>query len=248
MAFAFIATASVHAVSATGGTVTKPTGTADNDLMFTDIKRSAGSEADPTTVPTGWTLLVKRTGDVNNTYWVYWKLAASEGANYTWTWAGTTRTGITVVTYRDGFNTANPIDVSSNTAYQTSDTILRAAGMTVAAANSPLIFFGNSSGSAARTVTPPTNPTSFAEDVDFHDADSRWGLEVASVVWTGSGATGDIDGILSITTTDKHAFAVALNPAADGGGEPVPVSGATTVRRTLSDLGTRSGARQLHTC
>lgn len=221
MAFAFVASNVYNSSSSVSIVITKPTGTADNDIMFALLKLSGGSLADPTTVPTGWTLGAKRTGDANNTYWVYYKVAASEGADYTWTWTlAATRAGGTLCTYRDGFNTSTPIDVWSNTAYITSDTIGRAASMTVAAANSPLIFFGCMGGSADRTFGPPTNPTTFTEDYDGWDTTSRFARCFESVVWTGSGATGNIDSTLSLTTTDKHCFAVALVPSGGGGGGP----------------------------
>jgi hypothetical protein len=216
MAFAFVAAAHYDSSASTSAVVTKPTGTTDNDILFALVKRTDGT--DPTTVPTGWASLGKQVAGGNpTTNWLYWKLAASEGANYTWEWAGALRTGVTIATYRDGFDTADPIDVVSNTSYTTSDTTVRAASMAVAAANSAIIFFGSAHQSSTQTFTPPTVTTTFAEDVDTWDSGSRFAREVASVVWTGSGATGDMDATYSATATDKIAFAVALNPAAAGG-------------------------------
>lgn len=210
---AFVAAAHYDNVSSSSGVVTKPTGTADNDIMFTLIKRIGTT--DPNSVPSGWTLVTTRRDLAGgSSFWLYWKLAASEGTDYTWGWAAAARLGITVYTYRGGFDTADPIDVVSDTAYVTSNTTVRAATMTVTAANSVLLFFGGINQSSSITYTAPTVPASMTEDVDQYSDQSRFGRTVASLVWTGSGATGDMDATASGTTVDKHAFAVALNPAA----------------------------------
>lgn len=200
--------------------IVKPTGTVDNDIMFAFLKRIVTT--DPTGVPPGWALLGKNSvGDT--THWLYWKLASSEGADYTWTWAGSARTGGTITAYRDGFNTASPIDVVSNTSYIVNDTICRAVSMAVSAANSPLFFFGAVHASSTVTFTKPSVPTTgWAEDVDTYSAGSRFARGICSMVWTSSGATGDMDATLSAASFDKHAFAVALNPS--GGGLSIPVA------------------------
>ena len=213
MAFQFVAAAHYDSASSASAVVTKPTGTADNDILFALVKRITAT--DPSTVPTGWAQIGKLSGGAAPN-WLYWKLAASEGADYTWGWAAAERTGVTIAAYRDGFSTAAPIDVVSATAYVTSDTINRAASMLVTAVNSPLIFFCSVHDPSSRTHTPPTVPATFAEDVDTGNTDSRMSREIASVVWTGSGATGNMDATISVATADKRAFAVALNPAAAG--------------------------------
>ena len=212
----FIASAHTDSASTASLVITKPAGTADNDILFALLKRS--DLANPTGVPSGWALLgeAETAGFID--FWLYWKLAASEGADYTWSWADVARTGGTIVTYRGGFNTASPIDVTSNTTYQTSDTICRAASMTVAAANSSLFFFGAAHFTVdTLTFTKPSVPTTdWVEDVDTSDTGSRFGRETCNMTWTGSGATGTMDATMSQTRTDKHGFAVALNPAAAG--------------------------------
>lgn len=222
MAFAFVAVTN-HAGSASTATITitKPSGTADNDIMVAWIKHNA-NEAE-STVPTGWTNRGELWNAGSSSFFrIYTKVASSEGADYTWTWATAARTGGSIVTYRDGFNTSDPIDVVSNTAYVTSNTILRAAGVTVASTGSPIIFVGGTHSSTSQTFTPPTNPGTFAEDVDFHDTGSRGARTFASLVWGSSGATGDMDATISATTVSKHAFAIVLKPASGGGGPSTP--------------------------
>lgn len=214
---AFIAAAHYDNVSSASGVVTKPTGTADNDIMFTLIKRIGTT--DPNSVPSGWTLVTTRRDLAGgSSFWLYWKLAASEGADYTWGFSAAARLGITVYTYRGGFDTADPIDVVSDTAYVTSNTTVRAASMAVSAANSVVLFFGGINQSSSITFTEPSAPAAFSENVDQYSDQSRFGRTVASLVWTGSGATGDMDATASGTTVDKHAFAVALNPASASSG------------------------------
>lgn len=207
--------------------LTKPTGTAENDIIFALLKRA--DPTDPSAVPSGWAQV---SGSAKNTdsgfiaHWLYYKVAGgSEGADYTWTWAAGARSGGTIITWRNGFDTANPINALSNTAYETSDTNCRAAALTVSGANSTLLFFGMVHDSAD-TVTfgTPNNPASgitWTERVDtISIGDSRFGRAIYDGVWTGSGSTGTIDSTMSHTKTQKHAFAVALNPAAAATGNP----------------------------
>lgn len=213
MAFGFVAVAYYDSASSSSGACAVPTGTAANDIMFTFIKTVSTVNS----VPSGWTYLADApVGAGGGNAYLYYRVASgSEPADYTWGTAAAARLGIVCITYRDGFNTADPIDVVSDTAYITTDTILRAASMTVASANSPLIFFGALHNVTAPAFTPATVPAAFVDDVDLDNTNSRFTKEIASVVWTGSGATGDMDATVASTAV-KHAFAVALKPAAGG--------------------------------
>lgn len=217
MAFALVAAGTAYGSSSATATPVKPAGVAADDILFALLKHNANE--DPTASPSGWSKI----GDAwlstpSSRFTLWWKVAGgSEPADYTWTWATAARTGGVIVAYRDGFDTADPIDVVSDTGYTTSNTTVRAASMTVAAANSPIIFFGATHSSSTQSFTPPTAPTTLAEDLDSWGDGARFAREIASAVWTGSGATGALDATYSTTTADKHAFAVVLNPAA---GEP----------------------------
>lgn len=205
-------------VSGTTIDIDKPTGTAENDILFAVVKRLTANTW--STVPTGWTLLASD-DDAGSTTSVdlYYRVAgASEGASYQWIQSGASRCGGSIYAFRSDFNTSNPIDVFSDTSYETSDTIVRGASMTTSAANEALIFFATVQGSSAVTFTQATVPTTFSEHNDTGSANSRFWRSVASVVWSSSGATGTMDATASATTTSKHAFVVALNPAAAGGG------------------------------
>lgn len=202
-AFSFVATSSTNDSSSTI-TVTKPSGTTDNDIMFALISCQAST---PTTVPSGWTLLGTR--QVGSGYWanLYYKVASSEGASYVWGVSGSTGWDGTINTFRGGFNITNPVSLETfvNTGYVTSNDTVRAATTNVLKQNSPLIFFGHTD--SGKTFTPPTG---FTEVSDYSSTQQE---SMAYKVWTSYGATGNIDATISASATSKHAMLVALNPA-----------------------------------
>jgi hypothetical protein len=198
-------------------TITKPTNTAEDDILFALVTWYSTAGATIDSVPTDWTLAGEYLTN-NDKYALYYKVAGgSEPADYTWSLSASCQCKITCSCYTAGdFDPADPIDVVSNTAYRTSDTAVKADSMTVSAADSPLVFFG-----AIRYSTPtpsftkPSVPTAdWVEDFDDWDPNPDFGHEVCSMVWTDSGATGVMSATASATLTAKHAFAVALNPAA----------------------------------
>lgn len=204
----FIAAAHADTNTTATLTVNVPTGTQDGDIIFAYLKGTA-----PFTPPSGWTHLADTLdASTGNTHALYYRIASSEPASYDWTANSGSRYGVTHATFRDGFDTSDPIDVVSDTGYVVNNATLRAASMVVSAVDSPLIFFGGFHLSAVQTISPATNPATFAEHVDTWNSSSRFGREIASVTWSGSGATGDMDATISVATVSKHAFAVALNP------------------------------------
>lgn len=204
--------------SALNVTANKPAGTIDGDIMFALVTHRL-LEA-PNSVPAGWTLAGSNQftsiAAVAFDTRLYWKVAAAEGASYTWAWATTGRNMVTITTYRGGFDPGNPIDVVSNTLYNVVNTTTRAASMNVTSANSTLLFFGWNHMNpivGGETFAPPTIPSAWTENVDYWDmVILRFGRTVAKLEWTGSGATGNMDAISSPSTDEKHAFAVALRP------------------------------------
>lgn len=214
----FVAVSNYNNASSASAVVIKPAGTVNDDIMFAVVMRNTA--AAPTTVPAGWALLGSH---VNGVYQqrLYWKLAAGEGANYTWSWAAAAKTAITIAAYRGGFDIGNPIDVISNTEFVTTpNTTVRAASMNVAAPNSSLFWFGTLYSTAVRTWTKPAIPTTgWVENYDGGATTSDFSRTIDSMVWAGSGATGNMDGtVVTGGTTVKHAFAVALRPV------PAPVN------------------------
>ena len=193
-------------------TLTKPTGTVEGDIMYVALGRGAYT-AEPTVVPTDWVKVAfDQSISANINYaGIYRKVAgASEPSSYTWEWAQQTKTGSTIVTFRDGFDGTSPQeDVVSNTGYVVSNTTARAAGVTVSASNSPAIFFAIQYSAANRSATPPSG---FTEHYDSGDSGSDFWMAISSDLLA-SGASGDIDATLSDVSVQKHAFMVVLNPA-----------------------------------
>jgi hypothetical protein len=196
----------------------KPTGTVEGDIMFALVSYRGAAIGDTiNSIPSGWsTPALASETSARESSWLYWKVAgASEPADYTWGASAAGRLAIVIVTYTAGdFNASSPIAVVSNTAYKTSDTILRAASMTVTAANSPLLFFGSVyNATTLPSFTKPSVPTTgWVEDYDGGDVTSDFARTVCSYIWTGSGATGIMDDTINATNAVKHAFAVALKP------------------------------------
>lgn len=194
-------------------TVTKPTGTVDGDILFCWIGWRKTSACTIDSVPSGWTELGSYTAN-DDKYALYYKIAASEPASWDWSFSASAKIRAVCSCYTGGdFNASDPIDVVSNTAYRTYNASCLAASMSVAAANSPLIFWGGTYLPLARTFTKPSVPTTdWVEDDDAGSLTSSFWTEVCSMIWSGSGATGDMIATISASAIDKHAFAVALNP------------------------------------
>lgn len=207
----FIGSSVYDTAASTGGACSIPTGTINNDIMFAVVCSNA---AYSNSVPTGWTRVAQAMPVSLYYFELYYKVAAGEGASYTWGFAASQKIKVTIATYRNGFNTNNPISVISNTTYTTVDTNCPAS-MIITKVNSPLLYFANAYYTAAKTFTKPSIPnTTWVEDYDGGNLNSDFYTEICSMTaWTGNGATGTITAILNTSSvTAKHAFAVALNP------------------------------------
>lgn len=209
MATTFINSATYDSASSATATVNKPTNTADGDIMFALIT-VYNDTTDPNTVPAGWTLLY--TNKATHHWRLYWKIASSEGANYAWGWAASKQVKATISTYRrSDITSSNPIQVSSNTAYTTSDTTVRAASINTTCPTT-LLFIAGVQDPSAYSFAPPTNPGNFTENYDNHSTTSDWAHTFAIYEWSSAGATGNIDATFGEARgSQKHAFAVALN-------------------------------------
>jgi hypothetical protein len=195
-------------------TVNKPTGIVEGDIIFVAVAWYTTSGYTIDGVPSGFTSLGSYTSN-SDKYALYYKIAgASEPSSYTFSFSNTVKYKITSFGYSGGsFNPSDPIDVVSNTAYRTSGTTVRAASMTVANANSPLIFIGMQYNTSSQTFTKPSVPTSdWVENYDSGSTTPDFWFEFCSMIWSGSGATGNMDATSTGSNGTKHAFAVALKP------------------------------------
>jgi hypothetical protein len=95
----------------TSVTVSKPTNTADDDVMIAFIGGTRSS------APSGWTLIGSASSGTDSlgTVYVYRKVAASEGSSYTFNFSGGWLACGVIATYR-GVDTSDPIGGSTVTA------------------------------------------------------------------------------------------------------------------------------------
>jgi hypothetical protein len=139
---------------------------------------------------------------------VGWKRAASESGNYQWTNLPSGYKYTVIGLFRGCATTGDPANVAcSNTTYTTSNTTIRAAGITTDDACA-LVWVGGIQVNG--TITKPTNFTKADNENDpgYYDLLLGYRLAVAA------GATGDVDGVSSASTTSKHGFLIALEPPA----------------------------------
>lgn len=98
-----------NGTAGTSVTVTKPAGTADGDLLVAVIAE-AGTGA--ITAPAGWTLAGDATAGTSLRSAIYWKIASSEGASWTWTLASSARNWGWAANYTNA-DTTDPLLVRS---------------------------------------------------------------------------------------------------------------------------------------
>lgn len=206
---AFVGAANADAVN-TSITVDKPAGVVNGDLLFLHIYvAELGYTPTP---PAGWTLL--QSFALGTTYFLYWKLANDEGANYTWSVdSGPCSLAATVVAYRYGFNPVSPIQTSSNYDYHVNNTSLVGGILTTVNAGQTILLIG---GAVSETITF-TKPTSldndWVEDVDVNSSTSGYARAIYRCDWSSFGETYYIIAEMSAGAEYKHAFSVALNTA-----------------------------------
>lgn len=195
MAIAFRQKAESGPAVAANITISKPTGTVDNDIMIAGV---AVEDDVAITAPAGWNSIgsVDHTGQPFDLY-VYWKRASSEGASYQWTHSSAGRSGF-IASYSGCITSGDPQDATATT-NQGTGTSLTATGLTTATANSMLIFVGGL-WLWSRTVTPPA---SFNERVD------NTNTYLADLVQAAAGASGNKTATIS-GSDDWIGFLIAL--------------------------------------
>ena len=202
------ASASAFTSAATSLTISKPTGTVDTDVMFAWISISTDETI---TAPAGWTLIRTTSYDTaSSRAGLYWKLAASEGANYQWTttgspnWAGgiITLTGVHATTPYDVENSQTTVSGVNHATPSVTPTVYSDSGAVLA-------FFALAQVSG-NTWTPPSGMT---ESVDATSntggGASESSIEIAyllSTIVTGTG----IDKTATSTATALGAAQIVI--------------------------------------
>jgi hypothetical protein len=187
----FIATASTQTTSNTTSlTISKPTGTLQNDLMIAVM--GGGFSGSSSYSLAGWTQVYTRSGSGGLT--IFYRVAgASEGASYTFTCTNSNRQGGSIITYRyAAYDTVGTAALDTNPLVAPSITLNNNYSLLLA------VYLANS---ASRTPTTPTNMTSVVSNTDA-DAPS-WAVfsQLLNIGATGTrsstiGTASNVTGIL----------------------------------------------------
>lgn len=208
----FVAEAhTTYAGGRTTTTVTKPTGTADNDYILLGILTALGGEAPNPTPPAGFTLVDSFLTDVdgggfNVEMRIYGKVATSEGASWDFTHSSASSQGF-ALTYR-GVHTGTPLDATTTTNTGTGTTTT-ATGITTVTNGAMVVLVAHDFGDTTNNLTAPTGTTpTFTERIDTAL------IYVADGVMTTAGATGNKTMTNNSNSFDPWAAAlIALRPA-----------------------------------
>lgn len=196
-------------------TITKPTDTAENDILVAVIIAQTDAGASPTiTAPAGWTAIDTYKIETLRTWGLYWKRAGgAEGANYTWTQpnVGAEYTSGAIASYSGCITSGTPYDQYSNTDYVTSDLYMRGGSITPTVSTSMAVWLG-----ASRTgLNTGTAVAGWTERVDYRSSHQLYVMDKAL---SSGDATGNIDVTFGGTAeVRKHAFLLNLLPPAAGG-------------------------------
>jgi hypothetical protein len=188
-------------------TINKPASVADGDVMVAFLQ-VANSDA-TITAPAGWTLEATANGAYVYQR-LYWKVAATEGASYQWSWA-TAAAGTGGITRYSGVDTTTVEDVTSRTNTGTSTA---PRGLTITTVtDGACVVMGVGHGVGSVTQTAPTGMTEQYESnrVAYDD-----------VIQVTAGASGNKDATLS-SSDDWGTIIWALRPAGGGGETPTLV-------------------------
>jgi hypothetical protein len=152
------------------------------------------------------TVVNQTTGTYYKTAYCYKTIATdSDGSVTAYTWSSSSATQMLgAIQVFSGRMAQAPTPIS-NTAYVTSNTIVRAASLT-AAAGDDLSWWGYWRGNTVDTLTIPSGFTG----TDSLQAAGQLTAAVGRLDNVSSGATGDKDGAAGVTTATKHSFMLAM--------------------------------------
>jgi hypothetical protein len=193
---------------ANGLTITKPSGTLQNDVMIASI--AVRPETVTITPPSGWTLVrrMNNTSATQSALAVYRKVAgASEPVLYTWSLSGTTPTGTAggIQTFA-GVDTTNPIDIEDG---QSTGTGASHATPSVDTTVTNTMLVTSHGVANADTWTPPSGMTEGFDVLAVQIAvEGNWVLQAAV------GATGAKSAAATPGPNDRgNAHILALRPS-----------------------------------
>lgn len=203
--------------NATEITVTKPSGTAEGDLLFASI--CVDSQTPTIDTPSGWTALHKQQAVAISTA-IFYKLAGgSEPSDYTFTWPSTNADSTAAIARISGAHQTTPIDVSDEGTGGSSTMVAPAVTTTV---DDTLIVRVVLADQGATSIDPWTPPTDHTEEWDFANPTlfDGQGQTMAHIDQASAGDSGT--GSFTANASDGyHGYTVAIAPAAGGGGGDV---------------------------
>jgi hypothetical protein len=208
---AFVAQTSTTYASRTNTTVTKPTGTVDGDIVVLGIVTGTATEALDPTPPGGFTLLTgyptdASDGGFNVEMRVYYKIASSEGADWTFTHSANASQGFALA-YRN-VNGGTPIDVNPSINTGTGSTAT-ATTITTVTNNAMVLYVAHDWGSNTGTLSPPSGSTpTFTERIDAVGATGI--VYVADGLLATAGATGSKTQTNNNTPASSDAWGASL--------------------------------------
>ncbi len=169
--------------------------------------------------PDDWTLIHSGTTTAGSKLYAYWHRVGEGETTHRWRHDGSYLDVIWHVeqaSFSGVLEEGDPIDVDSDTAYETDNSTIRAASITTTGLYRMVLFWGQMLLNAAET----TYPSGFTSIFDL-TADDEWsgftpGPEFVGLykMYDAAGATGDQDATADNTGTDKRAFLIALTPEA----------------------------------
>src|SRR5258705_435273 len=139
--------------------INKPAGTVNGDVMVAAVAVRPNTVS--ITPPTGWTLIqrVDNPNASSSSIALYYRVASSEGATYTWTLGGNTGAAVATSTF-SGVDTSSPINAGAG--QNTPSGVSHAAPSITPTVNNAMVLSLHSYSSS----NPWTPPAGMTEDVD----------------------------------------------------------------------------------
>lgn len=215
MAITFIDATSNSSDSTTSLLVGPPLTIQNGDILVAyGFNYSTGDDA--ITPPSGFAeWLFFNMGGSDRRNYIWWKRCSSESGNYTFT-SGGGAMAIHIIALRGCLATGDPLDVSSNTGYSTSNVNVQAAEMTTTVTGAQ-VWAGFSYQATNHTLTVPAAFTLAESTLILNATDpfrntSGYRIDAGGATW---GATSVQNGTCSGATTTKHAMMVSIKAASE---------------------------------
>ena len=191
-------------------TITKPSGTATNDMLVASIAVTPSTAT--ITPPSGWTLVrrMDNAGPTANSLAVYYKAAGtSEPASYAWGLSGSSFTvgGIQGFT---GIDTAGPLDIENGQSTPSSTTHA-APSITTTVANTMLV--ASHTFASSQSWTPPSGMTESLDQRSGANNATGLSIEGSRVLLAVAGASGTKSATAAGSADAGNAHLLALRPA-----------------------------------